>query len=314
MSSKDTRVAPLPRRFPPTGYTSPQPARHSRVRIRETLGMSSATPGGIVHASREQRARAISLTVSSLLLTWCASCSYGATLLATRLRSALDPFQSYTAVGLEARHTLRLGEGLGLQLAAAAERQWTATLPAWSVPAVGVSAWWSGKTFALRGDLAALGLERWEDRGALGDATLWALATFGASSPVREVAVQDTKSLALTIGAGAFVRFARWKTDFDGRPLTGHGLRERVELEGRWGRLGGALAVTFEQRIHEREPVRTGYAIRERARFFFSNAIAAGLEHESLGNLYDEVTGQAAPLQLADLRTSRVGAFVEARW
>lgn len=284
------------------------------MRIRETLGMSSATPGGIVCAFLRQRARAISLTVSSLLLTWCASSTGSATLVATRFRQALDPFQSYSALGLEARYGTRLGANSGLQLSAAAERQWTATLPAWSVPALAVSAWVNDGVFALRADFAALGIERWEDRGAVGEVGFWVLATFGAASPIRELAVQDRKSLALTVGLGPFFRFARWKTDFDGRPLTGRGFRERVELEGRWGRLGGAIAATLEHRSHEREPVRTGYAIRERVRFFFSNEVAAGIEHESVGNLFDDVTGQPAPLQLADLRTSRVGAFLEARW
>jgi hypothetical protein len=266
-----------------------------------------------VHGFLRQRTRAISLTVSSLLLT-SAAATEAATLVATRWRSALDPFQSLTTLGLELRHTELFGNGFGLQLFATGERQWSAALPTFAVPAAGASVWVSGRFFGVRADAAVLGLERWDDRGALGEVALWLLGTVGASSPVREVAVQDRKSFALTVSTGPFFRFARWKTDFEGRPLPGKGFRQRVEAEGRYGRIGGSLAVTFEERLNEGEPVRVGYAIRERLRFFFSNAIAAGVEHESLGSLYDDVTGQPAPLVLAGERTSRIGAFVEARW
>lgn len=276
--------------------------------------MSSATPGGIVHAFLRQRTRAISLTGFSLLLMCVASSLEGATLVATRWRSALDPFQSYAALGLEARYAGAFGEGTGWQLVATGERQWTAVLPAWAVPTLGGSLWVSRGPLALRADVAALGLERWGDRGPVGEVSCYAVATFGAGSPMREVSVQDRKALAVTGSVGPFVRLARFKADFDGRPLTAQGFRERVEVEGRWGRLGGAITATLEHRVHEREPVRTGYAIRQRVRFFFDDRVAAGIEHESSGNLFDEVTGRAAPLQVADLRTSRLGVFVEARW
>lgn len=267
-----------------------------------------------MHGFRRQRTRAISLTVSTLLLTCGAPALEAATLVATRFRSALDPLQEFTALGLEARYTHTFGRQFGVQLQATGERQWTATLPPFAVPVVSASAWVTNGWLGLRTDAALLGLERWSDRGALGEISIAAIAMAGASSPIREVAVQDRKSLALTVSVGPFVRFARFKTDFDGRPLSARGFRERVELEGRWGRLGAAIAATLEHRQHENEPVRTGYALRERVRFFLTNEVAFGVEHESLGNLYDEVTGAAAPLQLADRRTSRVGAFVEARW
>ncbi len=124
-----------------------------------------------------------------------------------------------------------------------------------------------------------------------------------------KIIYEPFRGLTLRFAAGPFYQWNAYTQRADGRDLTYTGLVETFRIAYRTGPVELEAVLSVEQ--GKSSVWRNEYGTQERAAFYFTEKIAAGLRHELLAGVVDESTGFYRPLSVLDGRESRVSAFLE---